>query len=55
MVHSVEFENDSGQIVLIDLQDTLFVPDLKIDLFSTQASIREARVPSRVGNSLDAE
>ena len=30
----VERENDSMHIVLIDLHDTLFVPDLKADLFS---------------------
>ena len=32
----VECENEAGQIVLIDLHDTSFVPDLKVNLFSIQ-------------------
>ena len=39
----VECENEAEQIVLIDLHDTLFVPDLKVNLFSIQ-KMRQALV-----------
>ena len=39
----IECENESGQVVLIDLHDALFVPNLRVNLFSIQ-NMRQAYV-----------
>ena len=48
----IQCENDSGEVVNIDLHDALFVPDLRVNLFSMQ-KLRQANVrleyPSELG------
>ena len=48
----IECENEAGEIVIIDLENTLFVPDLRVNLLSIQQMrISEARLvyPVKLG------